>query len=186
MRPVGVCVTGHVALCLGPRQAVRGRGCARRAVSVLLGSTWVTPENVWRLTCAPVCMMDSSTSLMTSTRITTASGRWLCMFRNDAKYNEPIDTLWIFVCFSLLMCVATVRMAPCTVAPLKWVLYCLTSSMMMTWHHPEVQFQYFTGALLNVHVFCDSVFDLTSCICCLWMHWTSGLGQYSVFLVWSP
>lgn len=46
----------------------------------------------------------------------------------------------IFVCFSFPVCSATVRMAPCTAAPLKQVLYSLTSSMMMTWHHPEVQY----------------------------------------------
>jgi len=79
-RPVGVCVIGHAAPYLVLRQAVRGSGYVRRDVSVLLGSTLVTLENVWHLTCAPACMMDSSTSLMTSTRIITASGAWLCMY----------------------------------------------------------------------------------------------------------
>lgn len=153
MRPVGVSVSGHVALCLGLRQAVKGRDCARRAVSVQLGSTWVTPVNVWRLTCAPACMTDSSISLMTSTQITTASGQ--CAWRDNAYFNKPIATVfhrctlnyWCFYLF--VVCVATVKMAPCAAAPLKWALHCLTSSMMMTGYHPEVQFQCFARALLN-------------------------------------
>ena len=35
---------------------------------------------------------------------------------------------------------------------MRRALYCLTSSMTTTWHHPEVQLHYFTGALLNFHV----------------------------------
>lgn len=187
MRPVGVSVSGHVALCLGLRQAVKGRGCAKRAVSVPLGSTWVTPENVWRLTCAPACMMDSSTSLMTSTQITTASGQWLCVWRNNAECKKPKDIVFHrytldFWCFYFLVCVATVKMAPCAVAPLKWALHCLTSSMMMTWHHPEVQFQYFARALLIVCAFNESVFVWPICICRPRMHWTTLTGSVCFWL----
>lgn len=152
MRPVGVSASGHVALCLGLRQAVKGRDCVRRAVSVQLGSTWVTPVNVSQLTCAPACMTDSCISQMTSTQITTASG--LCTWRDNAYFNKPIAIMfhrytfncWCFYLF--VVCVATVNMAPCAAAPLKWALHCLTSSMMMTWHHPEVRFQCFARAVL--------------------------------------
>lgn len=152
MRPVGVCVTGRAALCLGRRQAVRGRGCVRRAAFALLGSTWATRESVWRPTCAPAYTMDRSTGLMTSTQITTAFGQSLRIFTNHAQGDEITDVVTLFVCFPLFVCVATVRMATCTVAPMRRVLYCLTSSMTTAWHHPEVQLHYFTVALLNFHV----------------------------------
>lgn len=93
MRPVEVCVTGRAVLCLGLRLAVKRRKCVRRVVSVPLESIWVILENVWQLTCAPACMMDSSTNLMTSLLITTASGQWmraLSIIRSWAYFNVVI------------------------------------------------------------------------------------------------
>lgn len=96
MRPVGVRASRPAVLCLALRQDVRGRGCVRRAVSVLLESTWATPENVWQLTCAPACTMDSFTNPVMFTQIITASGQWLCFQRFSwLRYTNGYFVLYI-------------------------------------------------------------------------------------------
>lgn len=143
MKPAGVCVKELVALCPGWNLNVMGRRRARRAASVLQENTSVTLGNVWQLSCAPACTTDSSTSLMTSTRITTASGQWLW---SSGASKTIFICAWSLI-FFLPVNLATVRRVPCTAAHLKRALHCLTSSTMMTSHCPEVQ--------------CEQLFSLT-------------------------
>lgn len=156
----------------------------------LLLSCWEVPEWFWRMcnsrtvhlpawrTTLPAewCLRWSQQYLVSGCAY--CENKLLSYVEYRAVHCQTISFHYLFMC----LCAATVRMAQCAAAPLKWVIYCLTSSMMMTWHHPEVQFIYILIGSLFSFFFKTISRNMVSFIWSICIHRETLMLKWSVYL----